>query len=75
MTEQESQRLQIFNYMVAGNTITDAIAREMFGCSRLAARIAEIEALGFLVEREWEYKYKDGKVVKKWKRYWIATSR
>lgn len=38
-----SQTNRILAYMREGNSITSAEARKLFGCDRLAARIADIE--------------------------------
>ena len=38
-----SQERKILNYMLRGNKITQLEATELFGCTRLAARIADIE--------------------------------
>lgn len=73
MTEQETQTRQILQFMQEGNTITDAIARERFDCSRLGARIWDLRYMGIPIGDEWEYKLnKNGKVVKKWKKYFIT---
>lgn len=74
MTEREAQTKQILRYMQDGHRITDAKARAFFGCSRLSARIWDIEhQCGVPVQREFQYKLdSDGKVVKKWKAYWLA---
>lgn len=73
MTEREAQTKQILRYMESGRRITDAKARAFFGCSRLAARIADLRGAGAEIRDEWEYKVDgDGKVVRKWKAYWIA---
>jgi len=39
----DSQAKRILAYMQAGNRITQLEATEIFGCTRLAARIADIE--------------------------------
>lgn len=73
MTEREAQTRKILRYMEAGNAITQRIASREFDCSRLGARIYDLRHAGVPVLDEWEYKLdKNGKVVKKWKRYWIA---
>ena len=74
MTATEAQAKQILHYMESGNSITDAIARDLFSCSRLGARIWDLRHNGVPVQDEFEYKLDDnGKVVKKWKKYWIAA--
>lgn len=73
MTTTEAQKMQILRFMSEGNTISDAIARERFDCSRCGARIWELKEAGIPVQSDWEYKYDEkGRVIKKWKRYWIA---
>ena len=48
----KSQNDLILEWMLAGNTITQLEALSMCGCSRLAARIADIRAKGYLVYSE-----------------------
>lgn len=75
MTTTEAQKIQILQYMLNGNSITDATARDLFNCSRLGARIWDLKHDGIPVQDEYEYKLDDnGKVVKKWKKYWIAAA-
>lgn len=71
MTEKQAQTRQIYNYMAAGNTITGIEALALFRCMRLPARVADLKEEGVPVQDGWEYEYKDGKVVRKWKKYWI----
>lgn len=47
-----SQTDLILEWMLAGNAITPLEALSMCGCSRLAARIADIRAKGYLVYSE-----------------------
>ena len=47
-----SQTDLILEWMLAGNSITPLEALSMCGCSRLAARIADIRAKGYLVYSE-----------------------
>lgn len=69
----ESQERQLQQYMEAGNTITGLEAMNLFGCMRLPARVAEMKKNGVPVQDGWEYELdENGKVVKKWKKYWIA---
>ena len=73
MSERETQNRQILRHMSAGHKVTDATARELFQCSRISARVWDLRHIGIPVVDGWEYKYdSDGKVVKKWKAYWIA---
>lgn len=47
-----SQSKRILAYMRDGHAITSREARELFGCERLAARIADIEkTIGYAPER------------------------
>lgn len=45
----KSQTDLILEWMLAGNTITQLEALEKFGCSRLASRVSDIKARGYLV--------------------------
>lgn len=73
MTAREAQKKQILNWMLSGYVITQMIATERFDCTRLGARIYDLRHDGVPVQDEWEYKLDNkGKVVKKWKKYWIA---
>jgi hypothetical protein len=49
----QSQVSMILDYMLRGNKITGEDARKLFSCSRLPARIADIEKkLGYAPKRE-----------------------
>lgn len=73
MTEREAQKKQILNWMLSGYVITQRIATDQFDCTRLGARIYDLRQDGVTIQDGWEYKRdKDGRVIKKWKRYWIA---
>ena len=75
MTEREAQTAKILRYMEAGNIITQRIASREFDCDRLGARIWDLKHDGVPVQDEFEYKLdENGKVIKKWKKYWIARS-
>lgn len=41
----EDQRMTIYNYLLAGNTITSLQAIKLFGITRLSARIMDIEKM------------------------------
>ena len=70
---EQAQTKQILRFMEEGNVITGRLAFISFGCMRLPARISDLKEAGFKVRDEWEYEYdENGKVVKKWKRYWLA---
>ena len=74
MTGTEAQTKKIMQFMLDGYAVTQELARELFGCARLAARIHDIRHGGVTVLDDWEYELnKDGKVVKKWKRYFIPV--
>lgn len=51
--EKKSQRLKILEYLLDGGELTALKALELFGCLRLAARIADIRAMGYEIERSW----------------------
>lgn len=75
MTETENQKRLIYDYMLDGNEITQRIASALFDCDRLGARIWDLKHDGVPIESEFVFKLnKDGKVVKKWKKYWIPRS-
>ena len=76
MTETENQKRRIYDYMLAGNEITQRLAFELFDCDRLGARIWDLKHHdGVPVQSEFVYKLNEnGKVVKKWKKYWIPRS-
>ena len=48
----KSQTDQILEWMLSGRPITPLEALNRFGCNRLAARIADIKARGYLVYSE-----------------------
>lgn len=73
MTTRESLTSQILRYMEAGNAITGLEAMTLFGCMRLPARVADLKQAGIPVQSDWVYEYDiNGKVVRKWKKYFIA---
>lgn len=73
MTASESQAARIHSYMAGGGVLTQRIASRMFDCDRLGARIYDLKRAGVPVKDGWEYRIDAaGRVVKKWKRYWIA---
>ena len=51
-THAKSQTDKILDYMLDGHSITPLEALNRFGCSRLAARVADIRAKGYLVYAE-----------------------
>lgn len=75
MTATDNQKRRIYDFMAAGNEITQRIASRMFDCDRLGARIWELKRDGVPVQSEFEYKLdENGRVVKKWKKYWIRRA-
>jgi len=67
-----SQTARILSYMLEGNSITSLEAFEKFGCTRLSARIKDIEChLGYAPHRERVLvKNREGNLVRV-ARYWI----
>ena len=47
---RQSQREQILQYLKNGNSITQMEAIELFGCTRLAARINELRDEGYPIK-------------------------
>ncbi len=64
-----SQTEQILEFMQKGRSINPLLALELFGCMRLSARIADIEAQGYEVVHALE-QTKDGK---RFSVYWLKT--
>lgn len=62
-----SQTDRILEYLLAGNSITSLEALNLFGCIRLASRISDIKARGYLVYSEFVTTPTDKKV----KRYYL----
>jgi hypothetical protein len=59
--------------MLSGNKITQVLATDLFKCTRLGARIFDLRHDGVPVLDDWEYELdENGKVVKKWKKYFLA---
>jgi hypothetical protein len=48
----ESQDTQILSFLLTGCPLTSGLARELFGCDRLAARIHSINKKGWNFEGE-----------------------
>jgi hypothetical protein len=72
MKDGEAKEKMILHYMEAGNSITSMEAIEMFKYTRLPARICDFKKAGISVQDDWEYDFDErGKVVTKWKRYYI----
>ena len=72
MTERETQCRQILRYMEDVGPITQMIATREFECIRLPSRIFDLREAGYPVQDDWEYKLNEsGKVVKKWKKYFL----
>lgn len=73
MMDRDTQCRAILRYMSETGPITQRIASELFGCDRLASRICDLKQSGVQIASGWDYKIDaDGKVVKRWKRYWIG---
>jgi len=66
-TASKSQADRILEYMLAGNSITPLEALNLFGSNRLAARIADIKARGYIVYSE----FVTTNTQKKVKRYYM----
>lgn len=73
MEDKEIQCIQILNFIKEHGSITDVQAFVELHIRRLSARIWDIRhKMGINVKDSWEYKYDSrGKVVTKWKVYWI----
>jgi len=46
----KSQNLEILAWLKKGNSITPGIAKLLFGCARLAARIYDIRQMGYTIK-------------------------
>ena len=68
--QKMTQAKQIENHLLAGKTITALDALNLYGCFRLAARIAEIKK-HYLVESK-PYKTPGGAVISE---YWMPHCR
>lgn len=76
MTERENQCKQILSFISEGKSITQQVAVKEFGCYRLGARVWDLRNAGFPIGDEWEYQTDNkGKVLKKWKRYYLKGAR
>lgn len=55
MTNQKrkSQKNAVLQYLLDGNTLTTIEAVDMFGCTRLPARINDFRAEGFKIADVW----------------------
>lgn len=72
MNEREAQTRLLLRWMEAGYSITGIQAVSLFRCMRLPARVADLKRAGVPVQSDWEYEYdQNGKVVRKWKKYFI----
>lgn len=62
-----SQTTDILKHLLKGNRLTDLQCRKLFNCTRLAARISDIEKIiGRKPDRKYIYKND-----KKFMQYWI----
>lgn len=66
-TASMSQADRILEHMLAGYAITPLEALKLFGCNRLAARIADIKARGYIIYSEFVTTPSEKKV----KRYYM----
>ena len=70
--KQPTQCERILNYMTTHGRISDSIARDQFGCHRLASRICDLGKQGYRIDRE------DKTVVNRYgqkvqiREYWLA---
>ena len=72
MMKQPTQCDRILNYMTTHGRINDSIARDQFGCHRLAARISDLSKKGHRIDREDKQSInRYGKTVK-YREYWLA---
>lgn len=46
-----SQNEKILAYMKMGTSITPRVARELFGCERLASRICDLKKKGYVIKK------------------------
>ena len=67
MTRTDSQAASILAHLQSGNSITPRDAIQLFGCMRLAARIAELRELGHAIATVLE---DDGS--RRWARYSLS---
>jgi hypothetical protein len=52
MKKPEPQTLMILMYLLTGSELTTLEAFKYFGCTRLAARILDLQRKGFYIKRE-----------------------
>ena len=72
-TERDAQKRKLLRYMENGGVVTQRLASQLFDCDRLPSRVHELRQAGVPILDDWEYKYDTkGRVIKKWKKYWIA---
>ena len=64
-----TQTFKILSYMQGGGSLTQIEALNMFGCSRLSARILDIKKAGYTVEDTWEVHRNAAGEYKHYKRY------
>ena len=55
MKSTTSQNFMILTYLTTHDGITGNDARNLFGCTRLPARIKDLEKQGHVFESEWDY--------------------
>lgn len=64
----------ILDYLLDGNTITQAEAITLFGCYRLGARIYDIKGQGFDIRREMEQGTNRFGEPVRYARYWLKNN-
>lgn len=52
MKKRESQKVRILKWLLKGRKLTQARAYELFECFRLAARILEIDRMGYDIKKK-----------------------
>ena len=70
----DGQHKKILDWMQSHCGITTKEACDNLRIFRLASRISEFREMpGYTVADAWEYKYDtEGKVIERWKRYWVV---
>lgn len=66
MNDAVAQRVQIYEYFLAGGALTSLDALHKFGCMRLGARVWELKKMGIPILDRWVGRVNANG---KWKRY------
>ena len=69
LMSENSQNYKVLNHMICKGPITTYQAYELYGITRLSARISDITSLGIPVARKTIYDKKRGN---HWNEYWIG---